>query len=425
VGKIRKSIDQVSFKGDTTAPSATLMGKMVAEQTIPYGSAVYELGIKQFSCNLRDIIMKFKDADVTVILSELVSNVRGLEPFISIETDSLPRADVVYHQGQRLESEGKITSARLSYLKAKDLDALRFRATQEFNDIIRNTGSELNVQVVPMQHYFEEASPNGIVGNELVLEHLHPNIDGYFLMANAFFDAMHETKLIDAATWKSTKLKSAKSYRETWGYTELDQTYADLRIRILKGGWPFKPRTAPNRALKHYQPVSRVDSFALRTLTDENFNILRAHVQLAEGYSREGRFMEAFREYLALTKMAPLSAAAYLRAAEALINARNFNEAVPYLEKSFELKETAYANKWLGQIYLDKGEVKSALPFLEKAFKMDPQDVQLMYNLSGGYALDRQFGKAMMMLNRIDKIQPNFPGTNELRRHLENQSGLD
>ena len=34
------------------------------------------------------------------------------------------------------------------------------------------------------------ASPKAAVGSELMLEHLHPNVDGYFVLADAFHDSL-------------------------------------------------------------------------------------------------------------------------------------------------------------------------------------------------------------------------------------------
>jgi hypothetical protein len=99
-----------------------------------------------------------------VLISELVSNVHDQHPFISLENDSLPTAQKTFEAARILEKEGNYDQARKTYYMAKDLDALRFRAPEEFNEIIHSLAAEFSVPVVPMKLYFELASPNGCFG---------------------------------------------------------------------------------------------------------------------------------------------------------------------------------------------------------------------------------------------------------------------
>ena len=46
--------------------------------------------------------------------------------------------------------------------------------------------------VVPMKAIFVDHLPCGLIGHNLILEHVHPNVDGYFLMADAFFSTMRQ-----------------------------------------------------------------------------------------------------------------------------------------------------------------------------------------------------------------------------------------
>ncbi|NIU23293.1 tetratricopeptide repeat protein [candidate division KSB1 bacterium] len=417
VGLLRKWLSDLLYEGDVTKPSATLMERMVGEQTIPLHSPIYQVGRQQFEGNLRDIVNKAKEAGVRVIVSELVSNIRDMKPFLSVSTDSLPPAEEVYRHAAQLEREGKFELAKKTYTRAKDLDALRFRATEEFNVVLRRIAEEIEIPVVPMKSYFEKASPHGLIGNNLILEHLHPNIDGYFMMADAFFDVMHEEGFV-SERWDSRRIHPEAYYRENWGITELDKSYADLRIKILKGNWPFKPKSVPNRALIDYEPRTKADSIALKVWI-EDINLERGHVQLAEHYEKLGQFDKAYKEYKSLIYITPHNVSPYLRAAHMLIKARKLNAALPYLRKSLELEDTAFANKWIGQILLDRGLTKTALLRLEKAAKIRPQDAQLIYNLSGAYALNGQFEKAKKTLKRLEKLQPDFPGAQDLKRQLD------
>ena len=219
----------------------TEMSRIVKEQTIPYGSSLYESGKETFRSNLYLILEKSKEAGVPVLISELVSNVHDQSPFISLDEDTVTSARKLFERAQVFEKNGEYIQAKETYYDAKDMDALRFRAPEYFNVIIHSLAKKFSIPVVPMKSYFEAASPNGLIGNNLMLEHLHPNIDGYFLMADAFYNIMRQKKLI-SDKWDERYIKSSSYYRDHWGFTTLDSVYASLTILQLKGGWPFKKK---------------------------------------------------------------------------------------------------------------------------------------------------------------------------------------
>ncbi|RMF68382.1 MAG: hypothetical protein D6743_03435, partial [Calditrichaeota bacterium] len=135
LGAARKWLGHL-LHGDTTKPTATLMERMVGEQTIPYKGPLYQIGRRQFEGNLRDILKRARKAGVKVMVSELVSNFRDLPPFISVKSDSFPPANEVYRRAQAEERAGQYEEAKSDYIQAKDLDALRFRSTEDFNQIV-------------------------------------------------------------------------------------------------------------------------------------------------------------------------------------------------------------------------------------------------------------------------------------------------
>ncbi len=417
IRQLKKGLANFMSHGEGVKPSSTLMERLVAEQNIPFHSPIYEAGVKQFRENLRDILNKTENANVPVLIGELVSNVRDQQPFISGQTDEFPAAKYIYQKAKKLESQKKFNEAKENYYFAKDLDALRFRATEEFNEVIHEVASEFNATVVPMKSYFESTPFRGIPGNGLFIEHLHPNIDGYFLMANAFFQSMRKNKMI-SSKWLDYKISPASYYRNAWGFTPLDSLYGDLRIKILKGGWPFKPKSAPNRAILNYIPVTKPESLAVKVWDELNFSLERGHVELAQYYQKQKNYKLAYEEYRALICLTPLNVSPYLKAADMLIKGGNFRSAFSLLKKSQSLEETFYANKWIGQILLNYNEVKQSLPYLEKAYKQDPADPQILYMLSGAYALNAQYKSAKEILNKLYKIAPDFRDPMNLRQQL-------
>jgi tetratricopeptide (TPR) repeat protein len=251
-----------------------------------------------------------------------------------------------------------------------------------------------------------------------MLEHLHPNIKGYFVMADAFFEAMRHHKMI-AENWDRDDVEDKTYYRKNWGYTDLDSVYADYRIQILKGGWPFQEKAAPNVALQNYRAQTRVESLAVKIWNDDNYNLERGHVELAEYFEKRRQYKKAFQEYHALIYLTPQNVSPYLRAADALIKSGDLVGALPWLNRSLELQESAFAHKWLGQILLEGEKLSEALPHLERALKLSPKDAQLLFNLGGAYALNEQYFHAQAMLERLMTLSPNFPGAELLHQQVK------
>jgi tetratricopeptide (TPR) repeat protein len=418
IGRFSMYIGKLFNVPSMTDPTATLMERLVAEQTIPSGSSIYESGKKQFEANLLGIMKKAKGAGIPIAVSELVSNIGEQEPFISVETEEYPPADRVYLQARAFRNQQRFEEAKQAYYRAKDLDALRFRAHEEFNDVIRDLVSEFDAALVPMKSFFEAASPNGIIGKNLMLEHLHPNIDGYFIMADAFYEAMRESGFI-ASDWGAYPVKPASFYRKTWGVTPLDSLYGDLRIRVLKGGWPFKPKSAPNRSLRDYHATTKPESLVVQVWSDYDFTLERAHVMMAEHYEKRGEYNLAYQEYKALIYLTPFNVSPYIRAVNMLILQGDLASAMPLLRKSLDLEASAFANKWIGQILLNENRLRESLPYLKKAYSMRSDDPQLLYNLSGAYALNAQYEKARDTLDELYRMAPNFPDTDQLKRQLD------
>jgi len=409
VVQIRRWIENIGHEDSTNVRMATLMERVVADQTIMYGSPLYEMCKRQFEANLCTIYQKAKVYGVPVLISELVSNVRDQAPFVSQATDSLPSALEVYKLAQSLEAGKKYTDAKHAYEQAKDLDALRFRAPEEFNKIIHRVASEFSGPVVPMKSYFENASSNGLVGENLMTDHLHPNIEGYFLMADAFFDAMHDNRFIDDI-WDLTNVKPDSIYRRNWGLSKLDSVYAELGIRILKGGWPFQPKSTPNRALQEFHPKDEVDSMAVAVLVKNELNLESAHLELAKRYTRQGLYPLVFQEYKALYYTIPSEVVFYERAAEALRRMKKFDEALSILLQARKIRETGTGNKMIGLILLLDGKVAQAIPYLEKALISLPNDSLLMQNLSSAYIRTGRIQEGKDLLVQLQQTHPQNRG---------------
>jgi len=398
IGWAKIQFSKIFHTGSEIDPTATLMERIVAEQTIPYGSSLYETGKKQFEENMDAIIRKALENNVSVVLSELVSNVGNQEPFISIEDKEGQSAQSTYNTARQLEMKSEYEKAEQKYLLAKDLDALRFRAPEEFNFILRKLAKNYSIPIVPMISYFEKESPNKIIGSSLILEHVHPNIKGYFLLAKAFYETIQSSRLI-SDNWPSNCIDQEWNH----GLTELDSVYSTLVIQQLKGSWPFQPKSLPNKFVNNFHPATHIEEIAFRVMQNANYSLESGHMELGAYYEKQGNLDKAFLEYNALITSIPHEIEFYQKAATVLLEEKEYDRASQLLRTSLKYKENYFANKWIGQVALMKNNYKEAISFLSKA---DLLDNQVIFNLSRACYSDHQWNRGEGYYQRLRNMAP-------------------
>ena len=127
--------------------------------------------------------------------------------------------------------------AKFYFTRARDLDGLRFRAPSLINDTISKLCSQFPyAHLVDMKTAFEDSSTHQIIGNELMLEHVHPNLAGYAMMSNVFYEALKKEHIISPA--KEYECTFRQLLRNM-PITVVDSLTGIYRISKLKGSWPF------------------------------------------------------------------------------------------------------------------------------------------------------------------------------------------
>ncbi|MFQ6607364.1 MAG: tetratricopeptide repeat protein [Fidelibacterota bacterium] len=430
------------FNGESETPAGTLMERMVKDQAIPYHSNQYLETMKVFQANLQDLINVTSEQGIPVVIGTLVANLRSQNPFVSIpkhSSNEIPikenliqakkfilkkdyqKALSILEKAMSLDSTyalthfysavchdrlGNYPSALKYYTSALNLDGLRFRAGTDANNIIRNLARNDNVYLADIETAFAEASPGGIIGSELMLEHLHPNLDGYSLIAKTFAEVIIESGLVDSKI-KPRLIQTDEWFQNHAGVTSLDLKMAEYRIAVLKSGWPFnlKGRTLYPQDIK---TKSFLEEQAKAVITSES-NYEKAHVALAEYYRNEGKVDSAVIEYKALAKAFPINESPYAQLGRLLVQTNQFSEALPYLLRTTELVADQYSHKWAGAILVNNGQVEEGIPHLKKALELKPEDNQVRFNLSGAYFLTRDTTRALSELEILLQKQPNFP----------------
>ncbi len=369
-----------SSEGDHDS-KGTLMKRIVKDEDIIYGSEEYRIGIDQFRDNLSCILDQAEKKDVPVFLSDLVSNIRDLPPFGDPEGVGRP-AHSAYQDAIVSLAGGDTLEAKAAFYQAKDLDPVRFRASEEINQIIDSLASRSGVLFIPTHKKFSDASAGGLIGNNLLAEHVHPNIEGQFALADAFYTTIVESELIKPGPNPYT-VKTKEYYRRNWGFTALDSLVGAYKIEQLKSYWPFASLDVQLTFRDTFSTSGFIDSLAFTILTDPSANLLSLHDFLGEYYEKNQQLQLACREYEALIKINPYRSSYYNRAANCLLRLNDLAAAEVNLRKSLEFTASFYAYTMLAEIENIKhnyqGAVEaytSALRFVDKDMAREGEDIR-------------------------------------------------
>ena len=201
--------------------------EMFLDRQVPASSPLMKYAYANFEKNLRDTVEVARRSGARVIVSTVATNLKDCAPFGSLHRENLSAEDLrswsaLVQQGAELESArsydealklylaalkidaeyaelefrigrclwmlGDYAGAREHFLRARDLDTLRFRADSRINAINRAVAtSSPGTELVDAEQVFSSQSPNGIIGSELVYEHVHMTPQGNYLLARAVF----------------------------------------------------------------------------------------------------------------------------------------------------------------------------------------------------------------------------------------------
>ncbi|WP_019943093.1 hypothetical protein [Dyadobacter beijingensis] len=353
--------DQIgeALSGRKTDLRENLMKRMAENEQILFGSEEYEAGLTQFRKNMDELANAFGIKGVPLLISNLVSNEKDLKPFISIKDSEGRSADMHYRAGIDFYKKGDWNLAKNELVQAKELDALRFRAPERFNRIIRDiAGAHRRVTLVDTRALFEAHSAGGILGSETLLEHVHPNLQGYALLSEAFYQSLKKTGVLPAP---ATEMPF-EILQKQMPVTRVDSLKGEYEMMILKEGWPFNiPMPAEEKRAKTEEETLAGALVVKQISWRDAMGRLQTHY--AAGRDTAGMLRVA--EALALDD--PLNAVYFDNAGKLSIARGLDRQAVHYLSKAFRLENSFERARMLFVILLKMGEPEEALPYVRYA----------------------------------------------------------
>lgn len=270
-----KSEQQIDQQAES---SRTFMAKVAKHKNIPLDSELYQAGLEQFETNLGLILSKYSAANVPVFIATIASNEKDQAPFASTDSEqhlaqdledfvlafkntqavdknrlnqfaqtvkSSDSAQLNYDLAGLFYQTGDFVKAQQHFLHAKELDGLRFRAPEKINTIVRAQAKKYNAHIVEAQKRLRNQSKTGIIGRNVMLEHLHMNVEGYFVLADEFYQALKRHQNI--GQWQHVSIQDAWKMRPIIPSEEYN---GFAKVTQLMSDYPFTDTPKPLRLPK-------------------------------------------------------------------------------------------------------------------------------------------------------------------------------
>lgn len=392
--------------GNKPDSGGTRMKLMVADQQIPYQSDLYERGVDQFRRNMDQTLHLLAKRNIPVFVSNLVSNEKDLKPFVSFPVEpgksltfnktytlgltaltkgNLPIAYSYFSAANRLDSthalctyylgrtayqQGNLGQAKRYFSRAKDLDGLRFRAPEALNGIIRQLcQSYKNTHFVDTKALFEAHSAHTIIGDELILEHVHPDLKGYALLSDAFYDALKQAKLIPI---KDEQEMSLAQLLRDMPITKVDSLAGLYKVANLKRNWPFNEVMSAQSFT-----VESVEEKLAYSLMTQQMSWSDALSHLYDFYMGSRALGNARKVVEALVLEYPADVRYYEKAAMLSGELNDQETAIFYFKKAFALAPTFNKARHLFVLYLQLDRPGDAMPYLDYAIENNQSQFDL------------------------------------------------
>ena len=377
-----------SLTGQQVNTRETLMKRMAAKQEIPINSDMYNQGIHQFDTNMKAVCEVLSKQKIPCFISNLVSNEKDLKPFSSSKTDTSVSSEIQYSLAEKAYKNEKFERAKKLYVKAKDFDMLRFRAPEAMNQVIENLPHTYPaVYLVDTKKIFEENSSHGILGNETLLEHVHPNIFGYGLMSEAFYQSIKQHQLI-VQTGKD-EISLDQLLREM-PITKVDSLKGTFEISILKESWPFNQ--------KRTFDTGKLTSFEEKMAMD----LLNHKMTWNEAMPKLMNFYLSQKEYINATKVAESTALQFSNdatfmsyAGKFCMNLHRYQKAKVYFQHAFKLLPSMETAQNIAILYLKTDEPAKALGYLNYLVQNNLSKVN--YNIVKSLTTETIFFKTKLL----------------------------
>ena len=476
----------------STGPKSWGNMRMFLDHQIRHDDASLNRVYQNFEKNLVDILNTAGRADIPVVVSTIVTNLRDCPPFASLHSESLSAADQSqwtehFEQGCRFQESGDYQQAIQAYqqaaavdanyaelqfrlaqcslllndptiasehfLKARDYDTLRFRATTEINETIREAATQAadqGIRFIDASRELNDQSQAGLAGSEFLCEHVHFTFEGNYQLAKLIADELVDVLQLPGGqdTWANEqtcanhlgftplqKLRFAQELRSRLRSPPFDQQLGheqrdaaiDAEIEQLKR--ELTPEAARNAKTLYEQLLNqRPNDWILRkqycllleSLGDipgaiEQWKLVAAHLShhpdaffiLGTLYNRQKDWPQAVEALQTAVALRPRYPRAFNSLGISLSHLGNFQESYDSFAQAIALQPT-YAEAYLnwGDVLLNQKETDAAIQKYEAAIEANPDFLRAHLKLGKHFVDQQQFVAAEPHYEAVVRIKP-------------------
>ena len=393
--RVGQLLDQVvtGIRGGSAAPKSWDGIAMFSKNQLRYDDPKRLKAYENFKANLADILSVGKRAGVPVILSTVASNLRDCSPFASLHEAGLTPAqqaewERLFQEGSALEAAGSFQKALDFYMKAnaidgdfaelqfrigtcqlalkenaqalkafekaRDHDALSFRADTRINQIIKDatpTIDDPSITGVDAVQSLSSKTPDGIPGKELFYEHVHFTMAGNYLLARILAEKV-STRLPPSITAgrreQSAEVEAAACDRRLAATVWDQKRVWDLALGRISGA-PFTSQSSHPRNLQYCKErMKEVDSRTTPSSPAQDNQIYKSALEqspddtlvrwnYAQFFERTGRLSEAVSQGELICERLPHASWPHYFVGSVLARLGKKTEAADYLQRALRI----------------------------------------------------------------------------------------
>jgi hypothetical protein len=212
-----------------------------------------------FKSQHRDDLSTSELAEFDQLLQEVQSLMRT-QPDVALTQLELARdldpqfAEVRYHLGRLHEARGNFNTARREFVAARDEDICPLRMISPLETAMRDVAHDTSTPLLDAHSLLEASSRNSILGGGLLVDHVHPSIEGHQQIALALLEQLADLgHIILPPDWRS---RTTSAFRQH--YDSLSDFYfADgqrtlERVRYWTRGEADGPEWPPSESDRNH-----------------------------------------------------------------------------------------------------------------------------------------------------------------------------
>ncbi len=328
-----------------------------------------------------------------------------------------------YLRGRLLWSAERFEEARVEFVRARDEDICPLRALSTMLDIVSNTATERQVPTVDFNSWTATHSDHGTPGEQLFLDHVHPDVDTHQALAVLLLDTMKQEGMIESSLARDRIARISDRIKNTIDHQAHAKALRNLAFVL---GWAGKTDESKRlaRRAEAMLPTDAATQFRLGANAEAEGNGAEAirHFQRAlelqpdhlQTMNRLGQALMAQASHL---KAVPLFQAVLSRDAANTVALYNLGNAavitgdlpgaVDYYRRYLvEEPEAAQVISNLGSVLSDLGRHEEAVREHRRALDLDPKLSQAHFNLANALFRQQRFDEAIEHFRHYVRAEP-------------------